>query len=62
LRYERATLALATFAIPFVASFASAFDFAQLSLLQLGTIVAIVLGYVAATELAKAWFFRAPRH
>jgi hypothetical protein len=30
----------------------------SLSALQLGTVIAIVVGYIVATEGAKAWFYR----
>jgi len=29
-----------------------------LSAAQMATVIAIVAGYIAATEVAKAWFFR----
>jgi Mg2+-importing ATPase len=35
------------------------FGFVPLSALQVGATVAIVVGYIVATEAAKAWFFRA---
>jgi len=36
----------------------SVFGFVPLSALQLCAIAAIVLGYIVATELTKAWYFR----
>jgi Mg2+-importing ATPase len=48
----------ATFAIPFLGKLTSVFGFVPLSMPQLAAIVAIVVGYVAATELTKAWYFR----
>jgi Mg2+-importing ATPase len=51
----------ATFAIPFLGALTSVFGFVPLSLPQLFAIVAIVLGYIVATELAKAWYFRLER-
>lgn len=51
----------ATFAIPFLGTLTSIFGFVPLSLLQLTVIVAIVFGYVVATEVVKAWYFRSER-
>lgn len=51
----------ATFAIPFLGSMTSIFGFVPLSTPQLAAVVAIVLGYIVATELAKAWYFRLER-
>lgn len=50
-----------TFAIPFTGMLSSAFGFVPLSLAQLAAIVVIVLGYIAATEAMKTWFYRAER-
>jgi Mg2+-importing ATPase len=47
----------ATCAIPFLGTLSGAFGFVPLSALQLGTVAAIVLGYIVATEVAKTWFF-----
>ncbi|MBY0510326.1 MAG: magnesium-translocating P-type ATPase [Rhodospirillaceae bacterium] len=51
-------LAAATFTIPFLGPLSSVFAFVPLSMLQMGAVVAIVCGYVFATEAAKVWFFR----
>ena len=53
------TLALgaATFAIPFLGGLSSAFGFVPLSMPQTGAIIAILIGYIAATEATKTWFF-----
>jgi Mg2+-importing ATPase len=48
----------ATLAIPFLGALSSVFGFVPLSAIQMGTIIAIVIGYIAATEEAKAWFYR----
>lgn len=48
----------ATFAIPFMGTLTSVFGFVPLSMPQLTAIFAIVLGYIVATELTKAWYFR----
>jgi Mg2+-importing ATPase len=53
------TVSVATLAIPFLGPLSSVFGFVPLSALQMGTVIAIVLGYIAATEGAKAWFYRA---
>jgi Mg2+-importing ATPase len=52
-------VAVATFAIPFLGPLSAVFGFVPLSALQIGTVIAIVVGYIAATEGAKAWFYRA---
>ena len=54
------TLAVATFTltIPFLGSLSSVFGFVPLSALQMGSIIAVVTGYIAATEAAKLWIFR----
>jgi Mg2+-importing ATPase len=49
--------AIATLAIPFLGRLSSVFGFVPLSALQMGTVIAIVIGYIAATEGAKAWFY-----
>jgi Mg2+-importing ATPase len=35
------------------------FGFVPLSTVEMGTVVGIVIAYLAATELAKRWFFGA---
>jgi Mg2+-importing ATPase len=45
-------------AVPFLGPFASVFGFVPLSVVQVAMVSAIVLGYIAATEAAKAWFYR----
>jgi Mg2+-importing ATPase len=52
------TVSVATLAIPFLGPLSSVFGFVPLSALQMGTVIAIVIGYIAATEGAKAWFYR----
>ena len=49
--------AVATLAIPFLGPLSSVFGFVPLSALQMGTVIAIVIGYIVATEGAKAWFY-----
>jgi Mg2+-importing ATPase len=48
----------ATLTIPFLGPLSSVFSFVPLSALQMGAVLAIVFGYIVATEVAKAWFFR----
>ena len=43
-------VAVATLAIPFLGPLSSVFGFVPLSALQMGTVIAIVIGYIAATE------------
>ena len=54
------TVAVAAFTIsaPFIGPFARVFGFIALTWPLLGAMVAIVLGYILATELAKRWFYR----
>jgi Mg2+-importing ATPase len=52
---------LVALGIPFLGSFASLFGFARLSLAETATILAVVAGYIAATEVAKVQFYRAAR-
>ena len=52
------TVSAATLAIPFLGPLSSVFGFVPLSVLQMGTIIAIVVGYIVATEAAKAWYYR----
>jgi Mg2+-importing ATPase len=57
------TVAVAAFAVavPFIGPFARVFGFVALTWPLLSTMVAIVVGYVLATELAKRWFYRGRR-
>ena len=50
-------VAAGTLAIPFLGPLSSIFGFVPLSALQMSTVLAIVIGYNAATEGAKAWFY-----
>ena len=54
-----ATLAVtvATLAIPFLGPLSSVFGFVPLSALQMATVIVIVVGYIAATEAGKLWFY-----
>ena len=46
---------------PYLGALSGLFDFKPLSPALLGSLLAIVAGYVAATEAAKLWFFRTLR-
>jgi P-type Mg2+ transporter len=54
-------VAVATFAIPFLREASSAFGFVSLSPTEVVAVVLIVAGYILATEIAKAWYFRAEK-
>jgi len=58
LLYTTLAVAAATLTIPFLGPLSAVFGFVPLSALQTGTAVAIVVGYIVATESAKAWFYR----
>jgi Mg2+-importing ATPase len=58
LLWVTAAVTITAFTIPFFGPLASAFGFAPLSALHMGAVVIIVAGYIAATEGAKAWFYR----
>ena len=57
LLWSTIAVTIATLAIPFLRPLSSVFGFVPLSALQMGTVVAIVIGYIAATEAAKLWFY-----
>lgn len=52
------TIAAATYAIPLLGGPATAFGFVPLTAFELRAVIAIVLGYTVATEVAKVRFFR----
>jgi Mg2+-importing ATPase len=58
LLWSTVTVAAATFAIPFLGDASTLFGFVPLSATELAAVVLIVCGYILATEVAKAWFFR----
>jgi Mg2+-importing ATPase len=58
LLWSTLAVVIATFAIPFLGGLTSVFGFVPLSTTQLAPIVVIVLGYILATEVAKARYFR----
>lgn len=51
------TVSVAAVAIPFLGPLSSVFGFVPLSALQMATVTAIVIGYIAATEGTKLWFY-----
>jgi Mg2+-importing ATPase len=55
------TVAATAFALatPFFGRVSTLFGFVPLSTVEMGTVVGIVIAYLAATEFAKRWFFRA---
>jgi Mg2+-importing ATPase len=53
-----AAVALVTVAAPYLDGISHAFGFVPLSIAELGAAAAITVGYVAATEIAKLWFYR----
>jgi Mg2+-importing ATPase len=57
LLWSTLAVAAATFAIPFLGALSSVFGFTPLSAIEIGAVVAIVLGYIVATEVGKIWFF-----
>ena len=50
-------VAVAPLAIPFLGPLSAMFGFVPVSTLQIGAVIAIVIGYIAATEGAKIWFY-----
>lgn len=61
LLWSTLAVAAATFTIPFLGALSSVFGFVPLSAFQMGAVIAIVLGYIVATEVAKAWFFQSAK-
>ncbi|MCA3480351.1 MAG: magnesium-translocating P-type ATPase [Rhodobacter sp.] len=59
LLWSTLAVAVATFAIPFLGGVSALFGFVPLSAGALAAVVAIVGGYMVATEIAKSWFFGA---
>jgi Mg2+-importing ATPase len=58
LLWSTLAVAAATFATPFLGGVSTLFGFVPLSAPELAAVVVIVGGYIVATEIAKAWFFR----
>ncbi len=51
-------VAAATLALPFLGPASVIFDFTPLSAVELAAAIAIVAGYIVATEAAKRWFYK----
>jgi Mg2+-importing ATPase len=51
------TVSIATLSIPFLGPLSSIFGFVALSAFQMGAVLTIVIGYIAATEAAKLWLY-----
>jgi Mg2+-importing ATPase len=58
LLWSTVAVVAATFALPFLGLASTLFGFVPLTAQELGAVVLIVLGYILATELAKARVFR----
>jgi len=58
LLWSTLAVAAATLTIPFLGALSSVFGFVPLSALEMGAVITIVLGYIVATEVGKARFFR----
>jgi Mg2+-importing ATPase len=54
-------MSVVALAIPYLGRPASAFGFVPLSALQMGTVLVITAGYIAATEGAKVWYYKTPK-
>ncbi|MDP1730628.1 MAG: magnesium-translocating P-type ATPase [Devosia sp.] len=61
LLWSTAAVGIITFTVPFLGAASVMFGFLPLPVALIGTVIAIVIGYVIATEAAKAWFFRSER-
>lgn len=61
LLWSTLAVVIATFAIPFLGGASALFGFVPLSTTLLAAIIAIVFGYILATEAAKAWYFRSEK-
>lgn len=61
LLYATVAVSVATFAIPFLGGLTALFGFVPLSTAELAAVVAIVFGYILATEATKWWYFRSEK-
>jgi Mg2+-importing ATPase len=59
LLWTTVVMSIVALAVPFLGPFSTAFGFVPLSALEMAIVLAIVAGYIVATEGAKAWFYRA---
>ena len=58
LLWSTLAVAAATLTIPYLGPLSALFGFVPLSWAEIGVILAILLGYIAANEVAKVWYFR----
>jgi Mg2+-importing ATPase len=58
LLWSTIVVSVLAFASPFLGEVSALFGFTPLPASLIGAICAIVIGYIAATETAKAWFFQ----
>ncbi|MCK6452644.1 MAG: magnesium-translocating P-type ATPase [Alphaproteobacteria bacterium] len=58
LLWSTLAVAAATLAAPFLGPASAVFDFVPLSPVELAAAIAVVCGYIAATEAAKRWFYK----
>ena len=60
--WSTASVCAVTLAIPYLGPPSAVFGFLPLSTFQMLAVLVIVAGYIAATETAKAWFYRERGH
>jgi Mg2+-importing ATPase len=60
LLWSTVAVILATLSTPFLGRASAVFGFVPLSFRELATVLAIVAGYIVATEGVKAWYYRRP--
>ena len=58
LLWSTLAVSIASLAIPFLGPVSAVFDFVPLSYVEIGAVLAIVVAYIAATELAKSVYYR----
>jgi P-type Mg2+ transporter len=58
LLWTTVVMSLVALSIPFLGPLTSTFGFVRLSAREMGSVLVILAGYIAATEGAKAWFYR----
>jgi Mg2+-importing ATPase len=61
LLWSTAVMCAIAVAVPFLGPLSSVFGFVPLSAREIGAIAVILAGYIVATEVAKAWFYRSVR-
>jgi Mg2+-importing ATPase len=58
LLWSTVVVSAATLAVPFLGGISAVFGFVPLSAGEMAVAIAIVAGYIAATEIVKPWFYR----